>query len=175
MVANNYRRADLTRAISLDNLKGGTTLVAAARWNPAAATPFYLLPKGFSMFFLEMLLVCCLLGMATFPTSKVHRVSRRKLGKGQHVQLPLVTCVVTNSTTTVTLTFNTPVVINGSLDLHFTGLTLVSQEQTASNVWTLTYSATTHLIAYTGIPAGSPIVQSMQGGGFAGIPAGAGS
>ena len=116
-----------------------------------------------------VLLVCCCFA---FPTSKVHRVSRRKLGRGQHVQLPLATAVVTSASDTATITFSVPVVVNGSLDLHVTGLTLVSQIQVSSTVWHLLYSGPLTGIAYVGIPSGSPVVQTMQGGGFAGIPGG---
>lgn len=108
----------------------------------------------------------------SFPTPKVHRVNRRKLGKGQHVQLPPATCVVTSSGDVAVLTFNTPVVVNGSLDLHPTALSLVSQTQISATVWHVTYGSALTGVAYTGIAAGSPIVNTMQGGGFAGIPGG---
>lgn len=110
--------------------------------------------------------------MATFPTAKVHRVSRRNLGRGQHVQLPLVTCAVTSAADHATLTFSQPVVINGSLDLVPVGLVYQGQQQISSTVWQVDYDDAVTGIAYDGIPAGSPIVQSMQGGQFAGIPAG---
>lgn len=107
-----------------------------------------------------------------FPTPKVHRKSRRKLGRGQSVHLPQVTCAVTDTADTATLTFSVPVVVNGSLDLDVTGLHLVSQTQVSATVWQLLYSGPLTTVAYGGIAAGSPIVQSMQGGQFAGIPAG---
>lgn len=110
--------------------------------------------------------------MASFPSAKVHRTSRRKLGRGQHVQLPQVTCVVTDSSDTATLTFSAPVIVNGSLDLGVTGLMLVSQTQVSATVWQLLYSGPLTTVTYAGIPVGSPIVKSFQGGAFAGIPAG---
>lgn len=110
--------------------------------------------------------------LSAFPTPKVHRANRRKLGRGQHVQLPPATCVVTGSGSNAVLTFNVPVVVNGSLDVVPTGLTLVSQTQISPTVWNVLYSGAVAGIAYEGIPAGSPIVHTMQGGGFVGIPAG---
>lgn len=107
-----------------------------------------------------------------FPNAKAHRPSRRKLGRGQHTALPQVTVVITDATTHVTLTFSAPVVVNGSLDLKVTGLTFVSQTQISQTVWQLTYSANVTGLTYVGIPAGSPVVMSMQGGSFVGIPAG---
>jgi hypothetical protein len=107
-----------------------------------------------------------------FPNAKVHRRSRRKLGRGQIKPLPQVTVTPTDSGSTVILTFNLPVVINGSLDIKPSGLTFVGQVQTSQTVWTLTYSGATTGKTYTGIPAGSPVIQSMQGGQFAGLPAG---
>lgn len=110
--------------------------------------------------------------MASFPTAKAHRVDRRKLGRGQHIQLPLVTCVVTSAADHATLTFNVPVVVNGSLDLVPVGLVYQGQEQISSTVYQVNYDSAVTGVAYDGIAAGSPIVQSMQGGAFAGIPGG---
>ena len=55
--------------------------------------------------------------MASYPGAKVHRVSRRKLGRGQHVQLPSATVTAAAVTTTVTLTFSQSVVVGGPIPL----------------------------------------------------------
>lgn len=153
---NGYRHLTTTR--SLDTMDSGMMLLAAARWNWAAAG-----------FFLPLLQRCF---VATFPTAKVHRTSRRKLGRGQHVQLPAVTAAVTDSADTMTLTFNTPPIVNGNLDVQPVGLTFVSQTQVSPTVWHVLYSGALTTVHYAGIPAGSPLVSSAQGGAFAGIPAG---
>lgn len=109
--------------------------------------------------------------MATFPTAKIHRVNRTRLGRGQSVKLPFVTATVQTLGTIATLTFSRPVVVSASLNIHPVGLSLVSQQQVSSTVWRLTYSGRVDLVAYGGIPAGYAGVSSAQGGQFAGIPA----
>ena len=53
--------------------------------------------------------------MASYPGNKVHRTSRRRLGKGQHPQLPAVTITATAATVTVHLVFSAPVVVRGPI------------------------------------------------------------
>jgi hypothetical protein len=107
--------------------------------------------------------------MASFPTAKVHRVSRRKLGKGQHVQLPPVTITATASTTTITLTFSQPVVVAGIIPLVSNTGTFVSQtvvsQTVVQQVWSTSQAAATWSIA-----GGVPQIATFQGGGNA--PAG---
>lgn len=107
--------------------------------------------------------------MSTFPTPKVHRVPRNKLGRNQHIQVMAVTAVVTTLGAVATITFNTPVVVTGSLDIHPVGLTLVSQIQLTPTVFALTYGGDVSVVEYSGIPPGYPKVVSAKGGYFAGI------
>lgn len=105
--------------------------------------------------------------MASYPSAKVHRPSRRQLGKGQTIPIPPVTCTPTVSTTTVTLTFSAPVIVSGNINMHMAGLTLVSQTITSPTVVTQVYSATAATAAWS-LTANDPTVKSFQGGGLAG-------
>ncbi len=107
--------------------------------------------------------------MASFPGSKVHRVSRRQLGKGQHVKIAPVTITATASTTTITLTFSVPVIISGNIPLvsstgEFVSQTVVSPT-VVQQVWSTSQAAATWSIA-----GGVPQIATFQGGGNA--PAG---
>lgn len=103
--------------------------------------------------------------MASFPSAKVHRVSRRKLGRGQHPPLPMASVTVTDSTVTVTLTFNVPVIVSGNINLNVqTGIALVSQVQTSPTVVTQTYASSVSGKTWS-IAMGSP-VRTFQGGGL---------
>jgi hypothetical protein len=59
--------------------------------------------------------------MASFPGSKVHRVSRRKLGRGQTVQMARYHVSVINDVTNVIFTFDVPVVVRGPVNINITG------------------------------------------------------
>jgi len=104
--------------------------------------------------------------MASYPGAKVHRVSRRKLGRGQHVQAPAVIATPTASTVTVTINFNVPVVVRGNLDLHTSVGTLVSQTVVSSTEIQQTYSVSVAAATWS-ITAGDPAISSMQGGQLA--------
>jgi hypothetical protein len=101
--------------------------------------------------------------MASFPSSKVHRPSRRKLGRGQVPNIPGVTVAITDATTIATLTFDAPVIVSGRVNLVVTGKTFVSQLQTSPTVLTQTYSATLSGAAYV-LAANDPSILSFQGG-----------
>jgi len=104
--------------------------------------------------------------MASFPGSKVHRVSRTKLGKGQHVQLAPVTITATASTTTITLTFSEAVVVSGDIPLvssagEFVSQTVVSDTE-VQQVWSASQATATWSIA-----ANCGAVATFWGGGNA--------
>jgi hypothetical protein len=101
--------------------------------------------------------------MASFPTSKVHRPSRRKLGRGQHVQLPSVTITAGVSTDTVTLTFSVPVIVNGLISYVTNSGHVVTQTQVSPTSVTLLCSATQAAAVWT-IAAGDPAISTFQGG-----------
>lgn len=102
--------------------------------------------------------------MATFPTSKVHRVSRRKLGRGQYPSQNGVAAVLTDATTTLTITFARPVVVTGRIPTTTNGAqTFVSQTVVSPTVVTQLWSAT--LVGSTiTLPAGAANVATYQGG-----------
>ena len=105
--------------------------------------------------------------MASYPGAKVHRVSRRKLGKGQHVHVPAATVTATAETTTVTLVFSVPVVVSGVIPLTIVGGSpLVSQTVVDSMTVTQVYTSTVATKAWS-IAAGIPQVATFQGGGLA--------
>lgn len=104
--------------------------------------------------------------MASYPGAKVHRVSRRKLGRGQHVQLPSATVTAAASTTTVTLTFSQSVVVGGPIPLVLgTPQTPVSQVQTSPTSVTIVYPAT--VVGSTWSISSAAPVSTFQGGGLA--------
>lgn len=102
-----------------------------------------------------------------FPGPKVHRVSRRKLGRGQHPQYAQATATLTESGTTLTITFNVPVVVSGVIPTTSAGsITRVSQTVVSPTVVTQTWSAAITGTGVMTLPAGSPIT-TYQGGGCA--------
>jgi hypothetical protein len=106
--------------------------------------------------------------MATFPGAKVHRINRRKLGKGQTPTGGSVTVALTNATTTLTLTFSGPVVVTGVIPVTTSGAqTIVSQTVVSPTVVTQLWSAT--LVGSTiTVPSNAANVATFQGGGVAG-------
>jgi hypothetical protein len=113
--------------------------------------------------FLFLGLFCC---MASFPSPKVHRSSRRKLGRGQHVQQPAVVATPVATTDTVVITFSLPVIVNGNLNLNTSVGTLVSQVITSPTVVTQVYSVSVAAATWS-IAGGDPTVQTFQGGQLA--------
>lgn len=119
-----------------------------------------------------------------FPNNKAHRTSRRKLGRGQHVQLPSLSATVSFSSAStatnygqVLLTFNVAPIVNGPLDIKPAGFTFASQSQVSPTVFSLTYTplptSTSTTVTYAGISSGSSIANTNLGGGFNGVAAGA--
>lgn len=106
--------------------------------------------------------------MATYPSGKTHRPSRRKLGKGQQTIMAPATVVVTSATDTITLTFSVPVVVNGIIPGNISGgLTLVAQVVVSPTVVTQQMSAAVAAKTYN-YPVNTPQIRTQQGGGFAG-------
>jgi hypothetical protein len=109
--------------------------------------------------------------MASYPTSKVHRVNRRKLGKGQSPYLTGISATLSASTVTLTITFATPVVVTGTIPVTVAGgPTFVSQTVVNATTVTQTWSAT--LVGHTvTLPAGAANVASYQGQKVLGVAA----
>lgn len=110
---------------------------------------------------LSFALLC--LWMASFPGAGVHRPSRRKLGRGQHTQLPGAAIAVTTTTPTIHVAFSVPVVVRGLLNINVTGLTVVSQTIVDSMHVDVLMSGPTTGLTWS-YPAGDPNVSTMQGG-----------
>lgn len=103
-----------------------------------------------------------------YPGAKVHRVSRRKLGRGQYPTANAISVVVTDTGTVATLTFSRPVVVTGPINMNVVGgPTYVSQAIVSPTVVTQTYSAALSTHAWS-IASGTPNVSSYQGGGLIG-------
>lgn len=102
--------------------------------------------------------------MASFPGSKVHRPSRRKLGRGQHTQVPAAVITPSVVTSTVTLTFNVPVVVSGTIPTVSNTGTFVSQNVVSPTVVTQLWS-TTQAAATFSLAANVPQITTTQGGG----------
>src|ERR1700690_4049493 len=105
--------------------------------------------------------------MATYPGPKVHRVSRRKLGRGQYPQTTAVTVTVTDTGSTATITFSQPVVVSGTIALNVSGgLTLTSQTVVSNTVVTQVYSGTLATKTWS-IASNTANVRGVTGGGLA--------
>lgn len=104
--------------------------------------------------------------------ARPRRPSRTKLGKGQSPQLPTASCRLNIDADTLKLTFNVPIVVDGPFDLQVDGLTLQTQFQIDPQTWLLTYDDDLDGHSYAGIAYGDPVVKTMQGGAFVGIPPG---
>lgn len=103
-----------------------------------------------------------------FPGAKVHRVSRRKLGRGQYPSAAAVAATVTSTgTTNVTLTFAAPVVVGGIIPTTVATLTLVSQTIVSPTVVTQVWSGNVATHAYL-LPSNAANVRTFQGGGTLG-------
>jgi len=109
--------------------------------------------------------------MASYPGPKVHRVNRRKLGRGQTPSVPQLNCTLTDSTTTLTLTFSSPVVVTGTIPVTVAGgPTFVSQTVVNATTVTQLWSAT--LVGHTvTLPAGAANVTSSTGAKVNGVSA----
>lgn len=102
-----------------------------------------------------------------FPGPKVHRPSRRHLGRGQYPTLiPVSVAITSTGTTNVTFTFGAPVVISGNLPLTVATLTLVSQTIVSPTVVTQVWSGNVATHAYN-LPANAATVRTPQGAGNA--------
>jgi len=105
--------------------------------------------------------------MASYPGSKVHRVSRRKLGRGQHVQVPAAHAVLSITASVLHVVFDTPVVVSGPIPAVSNGdQTIVSQAVVDSQHVNITFDATLVGATVT-IEANPPTVATFQGGGMA--------
>lgn len=98
-----------------------------------------------------------------FPGAKVHRVNRRKLGRGQATTALGVAATVTGSGSTVTITFARPVVVTGVIPLTVATLTLTTQTIVSPTVVTQLMSGAVATHAWT-LPAGANNVSTYQGG-----------
>lgn len=128
-----------------------------------------LFPGGSIMIAVFLILLVVLVGVcaASYPTAKVHRPSRRKLGRGQYVQPPPVTVVLTSTADTATMTFSQPVVVNGTIAMTVSGgRTLVTQTVVSPTVVTQLFSGTLTTQTWS-IPAGQQTVKTFQGGQLA--------
>jgi hypothetical protein len=104
-----------------------------------------------------------------YPTPKVHRPNRRKLGKGQYPTSANVGVAVTSAASTATLTFSRPVVVTGPIPMFVAGgPTFVSQTVVSPTVVTQVYSAALTTHAY-GIASGAANVSTYQGGQVSGV------
>lgn len=102
--------------------------------------------------------------MASFPGPKVHRMNRRKLGKGQFPTTNGVSVAVSSTgTTNMTLTFSRPVVVTGPINSTVATRTLVSQTIVSPTVVTQVWSGNVTALAYT-VPGGAANVATYQGG-----------
>lgn len=102
-----------------------------------------------------------------FPTPKVHRGDRRKLGRGQFPASASVPVAITGSGSTATMVFSRPVVVTGPIPLTVAGLTLVSQNVSNGTTVIQTMSGTVATHAYS-LPGGAANVSTFQGGQVAG-------
>lgn len=100
-----------------------------------------------------------------YPGPKVHRPSRRHLGRGQTPAGTGVSANVTSSgTTNLTITFARPVVVTGTIPTTVATLTLVSQTVVSPTVVTQVWSGNVATHAFV-LPANAVNIATYQGGG----------
>ena len=103
-----------------------------------------------------------------YPGPKVHRTNRRKLGRGQvSGALGITVAVTSTGTTNVTLTFNRPVIVTGTIPMTVATLTFVSQTIVSPTVVTQVWSGNVTTHAYN-VPSAPSTVSSYQGGQLVG-------
>jgi hypothetical protein len=103
-----------------------------------------------------------------YPTPKVHRTSRRKLGRGQYPGVAAVTATLTNpSADVVEITFARPVVVTGTIPLNTSSGAFVSQNVSSPTTVLQTFSASQAAATVT-LPSNAANVSTYQGGGVAG-------
>jgi hypothetical protein len=106
--------------------------------------------------------------MATYPGPKVHRVSRRHLGRGQSPSAPPVTVTMTDAADTATMTFNVNVVVSGPIPLAVSGgVTATLQTVVSPKIVTILFSGPLTMLTWS-LPANAANVASFQGGRVAG-------
>jgi len=98
-----------------------------------------------------------------YPGPKVHRVSRRKLGRGQYPNISGTQTTATPSGSTVVLTWSQPVVVRGNLAITVATLTFVSQVINSPTQVTITMSGAvaTHAYSFNG---NQPNISASNGG-----------
>lgn len=102
--------------------------------------------------------------MASFPSSKVHRPSRIKLGRGQVTGKDFALITMTDAIDIATLTFSLPVIISGLPALTVSGgVTPVSFSQTSPTVCHITCSGALTGLTWN-IPANDDHIRTFQGG-----------
>lgn len=104
-----------------------------------------------------------------FPTNQIHRRNRRRLGRGQYpIAAAIGVAVTSTGTTNLTMTFNQPVVISGTIGNTVATRTLVSQNVVSPTVVTQVWSGNVATLAYA-VPANDPAVKAATGGTLAGV------
>jgi hypothetical protein len=102
--------------------------------------------------------------MAVYPTSKVHRVSRRRLGRGQYPPIAPLALALTAAAETITFTSTVPLVVSGIVPVTLSvGGPVLSQSITSPYVFTQTYTTSVAAATYSLAP-NAPNVRTAQGG-----------
>lgn len=104
-----------------------------------------------------------------YPGAKVHRVNRRKLGRGQYPSSLGTTAVLTNpSAMVVAITFARPVVVTGNIPLITSSGVFEIQQVISPTVVQQTFTASQAAATVT-LPTNAANVATYQGGGVAGV------
>lgn len=99
-----------------------------------------------------------------YPTPKVHRVSRRKLGRGQYPSSTGTTVTLTNpSANVVDLIFARPVVVTGIIPVQTSAGVLVNQQVSSGTLVIQTYNVSQAAATVTFPPAAANVL-TQQGG-----------
>jgi hypothetical protein len=103
-----------------------------------------------------------------YPGAKVHRVNRRKLGRGQYPASLGTTAVLSLvSADVVAITFARPVVVTGTIPMTTTAGAFASQAVISPTVVQQTFSTNQSAATLT-LPSNPANVLTAQGGGVAG-------
>lgn len=107
--------------------------------------------------------------MASYPSAKVHRTARNKLGRGQQISQPIAEMTfAAGESEHATFTFNMPVVLNGVVNMNFSAPQgVVTNEMVNATTLVVNWTESSLPVDFSISPT-DPAIRTFQGGGTTG-------
>lgn len=105
-----------------------------------------------------------------YPGAKVHRINRRKLGRGQYPAQTAITATITYASPTITVTFSDQVVVSGIIPVSISPGVIGTQTIVSPTVVTYNNAALGTAVVVT-LPAMAANVIGLRGQAIAGASA----